>query len=97
MTDAAKALGGIESSVPNVSALDMGDAEEAGGMVPIDLLHTIRTVNTAMPWLEKSNAPSIVVIASVSGARSFHSSPAYGATKAALIHYPSLAYKLAAR
>jgi 3-oxoacyl-[acyl-carrier protein] reductase len=56
----------------------------------------VRTVNAAMPWLEKSEAPAIVVVSSVSGREVDFTSPAYGATKAALIHYAQgLAYKLA--
>ena len=99
VADAAKALGGIDIVVPNVSALDMGDTEEAWRHeFEIDLLHTVRTVNAAMPHLEKSDAPSIVVISSVSGREVDFTSPAYGATKAALIHYAQgLAYKLAGK
>ena len=99
VADAAKVLGGIDIVVPNVSALDMGDTEEAWRHeFEIDLLHTVRTVNAAMPHLEKSDAPSIVVISSVSGREVDFTSPAYGATKAALIHYAQgLAYKLAGK
>jgi len=93
----AKALGGIDVVVANVSALDMGDTEEAWRHeFEIDLLHTVRTVNAAMPWLEESKAPAIVVVSSVSGREIDFTSPAYGATKAALIHYAhGLAHKLA--
>lgn len=96
---AATALGGIDIVVPNVSALDMGDTEEAWRHeFEIDLMHTVRTVNAAMPFLEKSEAPAIVVVSSVSGREIDFTSPAYGATKAALIHYAQgLAYKLAGK
>ena len=97
VADAAVALGGVDIVVANVSALDMGDTEEAWRHeFEIDLLHTVRTVNAALPWLEKSETPSIVAISSVSGREIDFTSPAYGATKAALIHYAQgLAYKLA--
>ena len=50
VADAAEALGGIDIVVPNVSALDMGDTEEAWRHeFEIDLMHTVRTVNAAMP------------------------------------------------
>jgi 3-oxoacyl-[acyl-carrier protein] reductase len=93
----AEALGGIDVVVPNVSALDMADTEEAWRhQFEVDLLHTVRTVNAAMPWLEKSEAPAVVVVSSVSGREVDFTSPAYGATKAALIHYAQgLAYRLA--
>lgn len=93
----ADALGGIDIVVANVSALDMGDTEEAWRHeFEIDLLHTVRLVDAAMPWLERSKTAAIVVVSSVSGREIDFTSPAYGATKAALIHYAhGLAYKLA--
>ena len=88
VADAAGALGGIDIVIPNVSALDMGDTEEAWRHeFEIDLLHTVRTVNAAMPWLEKSGAGAIVIISSVSGRELDFTSPAYGGMKAALVHY----------
>jgi 3-oxoacyl-[acyl-carrier protein] reductase len=93
----AEVLGGIDVVVANVSALDMGDTEEAWRHeFEIDLLHTVRLVNAAMPWLERSKAPAIVAVSSVSGREIDFTSPAYGAVKAALIHYAhGLAHKLA--
>src|SRR5690606_15650310 len=62
----------------------------------VDMLHTVRTVEAAMPWLEKSDAAAIVVISSVSGREIDFACGAYGAMKAALIHYTqALAYELA--
>jgi 3-oxoacyl-[acyl-carrier protein] reductase len=100
VAEAAAALGGgIDIVVPNVSALDMADTEDAWRHeFEVDLLHTVRTVNAAMPYLEKSDAPSVVIISSVSGREVDFTSPAYGATNAALIHYAQgLAYKLAGK
>jgi 3-oxoacyl-[acyl-carrier protein] reductase len=99
VADSAASLGGIDIVVANVSALDMRDTEEAWRHeFEIDLLHTVRTVNAAMPWLERSEAPAIVIVSSVSGREIDFTSPAYGATKAALIHYAQgLAYKLAGK
>jgi 3-oxoacyl-[acyl-carrier protein] reductase len=93
----ADALGGIDIVVANVSALAVQDVDEAWQKAfEIDMLHTVRTVNAAMPWLEKSTAPSITVISSVSGREIDFTGPAYGAFKAALIHYAQgLAYRLA--
>ena len=62
-------------------------------------MHTVRTVERrdALPR-EVGGAGSIVVVSSVSGREVDFTGPAYGATKAALIHYAQgLAYKLAAR
>lgn len=93
----ADALGGIDIVVANVSALAVTDDEDAWKKgFEIDMLHTVRTVNAAMPFLEQSKHPAIVLISSVSGRETDFTGPAYGAFKAALIHYShGLAYKLA--
>ena len=44
-------------------------------------------MNAALPHLEKSKHPAIVLVSSVSGQEVSFSGPAYGAFKAALIHY----------
>ena len=94
----AKALGGIDIVVANVSALAAAeDTEESWqSQFDIDMMHTVRTVNASLPHLEKSKWPSIVIVSSVSGREVDFTSPAYGAIKAALIHYAhGLAHKLA--
>lgn len=93
----AAALGGIDMVVANVSALAVADDEDAWKKgFDIDLMHSVRLVNAAMQWLEKSSAASIVVISSVSGRETDFTGPAYGAYKAALVHYThGLAVKLA--
>ncbi len=84
------ALGGIDIAVANVSALDMNRTEEAWiNQFEIDMLHTVRTVEAALPHIERSDAGSILVISSVSGLEYDFTSPAYGTFKAALIHYAS--------
>lgn len=88
VADAAGALGGIDMIVANVSALAVADDEaawEAG--FAVDMMHSVRLVNAAMPWLEKSDAASITLISSVSGREIDFTGPAYGAFKAALVHY----------
>jgi 3-oxoacyl-[acyl-carrier protein] reductase len=93
----AAALGGIDIVVANVSALAVEDSEEAWKKeFETDMMHTVRTVNAAMPFLEQSKAASITAISSVSGREIDFTGPAYGGIKAALIHYmQGLAYRLA--
>ena len=93
----ARQLGGIDIVVANVSALAVEDNEEAWRkQFEIDMLHTVRTVNAALPHLEKSKSPSIVIVSSVSGREVDFTGPAYGGLKAALIHYAHrMAYQLA--
>src|SRR5215510_9359032 len=94
-----EALGGIDIAVANVSALDMERGENAWkNEFEIDMMHTVRTVEAALPWIEKSDAGAILVISSVSGLEFDFTSPAYGTFKAALIHYASrMASTLAAQ
>ncbi|WP_226583175.1 SDR family NAD(P)-dependent oxidoreductase [Acuticoccus sediminis] len=94
---AADALGGLDMVVANVSALAVADDEAAWKAgFETDLMHTVRLVNTAMPFLEQSKAASITAISSVSGRETDFTGPAYGAYKAALVHYMhGLAVKLA--
>jgi 3-oxoacyl-[acyl-carrier protein] reductase len=93
----AKELKGIDIVVANVSALAVDESEEAWKkQFEVDMLHTVRAVNAALPHLEKSKAPAIVIVSSVSGREVDFTGPAYGAFKAALVHYAQrMAFALA--
>ncbi len=95
--DSAAKLGGIDIIVANVSALAVTDDEAAWvAGFETDMMHSVRLVNAAMPYLEQSKAASITLISSVSGREIDFTGPAYGAFKAALVHYAQgLAYRLA--
>ena len=99
VAQSATDLGGIDILIANVSALAVSDDEaawEAG--FATDMMHSVRLVNAAMPMLEASDAASIVLVSSVSGREIDFTGPAYGAFKAALVHYAQgLAYKLAGK
>jgi NAD(P)-dependent dehydrogenase (short-subunit alcohol dehydrogenase family) len=61
-----------------------------------DMMGTVRLVNAALPYLERSDAASIVTIASVSAREIDFAAGPYGTFKAAIIHYTQgLAYQLA--
>jgi NAD(P)-dependent dehydrogenase (short-subunit alcohol dehydrogenase family) len=95
----AAELGGIDIVVANVSALAIPD-EPANWQASfdVDMMHTVRLVNAAMPHLERSDAASIVTISSVSGREIDFAAGPYGVFKAAIIHYTQgLAYQLAAK
>jgi 3-oxoacyl-[acyl-carrier protein] reductase len=90
-------LGGIDIFVPNVSA-GGGDTSEQGwtNNFNVDLLGTTRGVTAAMPFLEKSDAASIVVISSTAGVETFMGPAPYNAIKGALIvHAKQLSQALA--
>jgi 3-oxoacyl-[acyl-carrier protein] reductase len=92
-------LGGVDIVVANVSALAIPD-EPANwrASFDVDMMGTVGLVSAAMPYLEGSDAPAIVTIASVSGREIDFAAGPYGVFKAAIIHYTQgLAYQLAAK
>lgn len=86
---AAAALGGLDIVVANVSAMASGVSPDAfRRSLEVDVLHTAALVTAAEPHLERSRAPAIVAIASISGVEDYgYDEAAYGALKAALLFY----------
>src|ERR1700722_6994478 len=86
--EAADALGGIDILVNNASGFGTSD-DEAGwaASISVDLLATVRATRAALPYLEKSEAGSILNISSISGFRASVRTPPYGAVKAAILEY----------
>lgn len=95
----AEGFGGLDAVVANVSALAIPDTEENWlASFNVDVMHTVRLVNAAMPYLERSSAASIVAISSVSGRESDFASGPYGTAKTAIIGYiQGLALQLAGK
>ncbi len=84
----ADAFGGLDVVVANVSALAIPDTEENWlASLNVDLMHTVRLVRAAMPYLERSEAASIIAISSVSGRESDFASGPYGTAKTAIVGY----------
>ena len=99
VTSSGDRLGGIDVVVSNVSALAIPDSEESWrASFEVDLMGAVRMVGAAMPYLERSDAASIIAVSSVSGREIDFAAGPYGAMKAALIHYvQGLAHQLAGR
>lgn len=99
VADSAGSLGGLDIVVTNVSALAIGASEENWrASFEVDMMHTVRTVEAAMPFLEQSSAPSVTVVSSVSAREIDFAHAAYGTMKAALVHYAQAqAYELAGK
>ena len=97
IADTAEVFGGIDMLVANVSALAIPDSEENWEIsFNVDMMHTVRMVNAAMPHLEKSEHASIVTVSSVSGREVDFASGPYGTMKSAIIAYTQgLAHHLA--
>lgn len=86
---AAERFGGVDVVVANVSALASGPDEETWrAMFEIDVLHTKRLVDAALPHLEAARG-SIIAVSSVSGREVDVFRDGYGVMKAAVIHYIS--------
>jgi 3-oxoacyl-[acyl-carrier protein] reductase len=89
--EAARAMGGLDLLVCNASALVQGNTEEAWEkMFAVDVMGVQRATAAALPHLEAAAAArgdaAIVVISSVSAAET-QIVNAYGALKAAQIHF----------
>lgn len=95
----AETFGGIDLVVANVSALAIEPTmENWRTTVEVDLLSTVRLVEAAMPHLERSDAPSIVTVSSVSGREADFTVGPYGTIKTAIIGYTQgLAFQLAGK
>jgi 3-oxoacyl-[acyl-carrier protein] reductase len=90
VTQTAQDLGGLDILVANASALGPAAKEEDWREgLEIDVLGTVRAVEAAMPFLEKSEHPSIVGLASAGAINTVGNTRAYGALKAAMINYLS--------
>ncbi len=95
----AARFAGVDIVVANVSALAIGQDEVSWRKsFDVDMLGCVRLVDAAMPWLQKSKAPAIVAISSVSGREIDFAAGPYGTFKAALVHYiQGLAFQHAAK
>ena len=91
VSESAKRLGGVDILVSNASALTRGAGEDDWkAMYDVDLMGAVRALEAARPFLEKAGAETgdaaFIITSSVSAAEA--SAPgAYGAIKAALIHF----------
>ena len=96
---AAAELGGLDIVIPNASAMAPADSEDDWRQTfDVDIMGTVHTVEGALPFLERSAAASVVIIATVSAVETSgeFGVEAYGSLKAALLHYSkSLANVLA--
>lgn len=86
---AAAALGGgIDILINNATGYGRGDDEASWeSSLSVDLLAAVRASREALPFLERGRDAAIINIASGSGINPSVRTPAYGASKAAVIHY----------
>lgn len=87
---AANELGGVDILVANASALvGSADVDAWQLALDVDMLGTVRAVEAATPYLEKSQAASIVAISSTAAVNTVGGVRAYSGMKAAIINYMS--------
>ena len=91
VTQAGETLGGIDVLVSNASALPIASSEaDWKALFDIDIMGAVRAFEAAKPFLEAAGAAkgdaAFLITSSVSAAEASNVS-AYGAMKAALIHY----------
>jgi 3-oxoacyl-[acyl-carrier protein] reductase len=88
IAEAGAALAGIDILVNNATGSGLGDSEEGwDASLSVDLLAAVRASRAALPFLENGVSAAIINIASGSGLNPSVRTPAYGAAKAAVIHY----------
>lgn len=87
VTASADALGGIDTLVSNVSGGNAPGEEGWRANFEHDVLGTVRLVEAATPFLEKSDNASIAMISSTAALEKFIGANAYNAMKGAMIQY----------
>jgi NAD(P)-dependent dehydrogenase (short-subunit alcohol dehydrogenase family) len=87
ITEAAEALGGLDIFVHNVSAM-VGQGEQGWERsFQLDMMGAVRGVEAAQPFLEKSEAGSIIFIGTTAAVENFGPPNPYSSLKAALVAY----------
>jgi len=85
--DAAAALGGVDLLVNNASAFGSSDDEEGwGANLAVDMMAIVHATQEAYPALKQVQG-CVVNISSIAALHPAARQPAYGAIKAAVIHY----------
>jgi len=86
----AAQFGGLDIAIANVSALAVAADEDAWRQgMEIDMLGTVRTVESALPYLEQSACGAVVAVSSTAALEAFGGPRPYNAIKAAVINYIS--------
>ena len=99
VAEMAESLQGLDIFIANISALAQGMDEEAWRHgFEIDVMGTVFGIEAALPFIEKSEAGSIVVVGSTALAEVYGPTRSYAAVKAAIVPYvKGLARNLAAK
>ena len=98
VTAAIDTLGGLDILVPNPSGGNGVSEEDWKNNFEVDLMGSVRCVNTATPALVASDAASVTFISSTAAVETFMGPTSYNAIKAALLtHSNGLSQALAGK
>ena len=91
-----ESMGGLDMLVSNTSAGGGGSREGWRQHFEVDVMGAVRSVDAAVPYLEKGKNPSILIINTTASVEAFPPPPAtgmgaYGPMKAALLNYANSA------
>jgi len=87
LTIIAEELGGCDIFIPSASASGSQLATDWEACFKMDILGTVRGCEAMEPFLEKSKAGSVVILASTAATETFFTPQAFNAIKASLITY----------
>ncbi len=87
LASTAEELGGCDIFVPGASASGSGATGDWDACFNADIKGTVLGCEALQPWLEKSDAASIVIMSSTAGTETFIVPQAFNAMKAALLTY----------
>ncbi|KPF93243.1 3-ketoacyl-ACP reductase [Novosphingobium sp. AAP83] len=87
LSSTAEELGGCDIFVPGASASGSGATGDWDACFNADIKGTVLGCEALQPWLEKSDAGSIVIMSSTAGTETFIVPQAFNAMKAALLTY----------
>ncbi len=87
LTGSAEALGGVDIFIHNASASGSQATTDWDKSFDVDVRSGVRGCETLEPWLEKSDAGSVILMTSTAAVETFMIPQAFNAMKAALITY----------
>ena len=87
ITEAAESMGGLDIFVHNVSAMVGQDEKGWERSFQIDMMGSVRGVEAAQPFLEKSEAGNVILIGTTAALENFGPPNSYSALKAAMLAY----------
>lgn len=88
LSDSCTQMGGLDVLVASLSAGGGMDSERNWYRnFEIDVMSAVRGIETVLPHLNKSDAASIVIVATMAASETFAGPMAYNALKAALVTY----------